>query len=648
MYLSNLKLWNFRRFGKDGLLDLESPDLDLNFTKGLNVLIGENDSGKTSIIDAIKLVLKTHSYEWLRITPEDFYKSAARFRIELRFDLLSDDEAKNFTEWLGWIGVGENAKAFLRLIYDVTKKLDDNRILPSDVRGGVDDEGYPLTAESREYLKVTYLKPLRNAQSELIPKKYSRLSQILQGHDAFKGQEETHHLVDLFSNFNTSIEKYFHGKDFDNLDLADQKGKELKCEIDRYVHSFYDKTKESQFSVVEGKLRTILEKLELSIKEEINPGLGTLNRLFMSSELLHLHKQNWDGVRLGLIEELEAHLHPQAQMRIIEFLQDENDSQLVLTTHSPNIGSKVKLSNLIICCNNSAFPMGNTYTNLSPADYSFLERFLDTTKANLFFAQGVIIVEGWAEELLLPYLAEKMKSLGIIENNLTDSGVSVVNISSTALLRFSSVFQRRVGNDTMNIPVSVITDFDFRPIEYEQTTMFCNALEKYLKKQKTENPKEFNEEEAKQVFRKNQKIVASYDQVEEKRKKEDKYNGQVVKTFVSPYWTLEYCIGLSPLLSPILFEALRQAGLEMESDGYSGKKIDVEWASFSSGKLQTSIAFDLYTEFIGYGKRISKSIIAQHFAQLLEQNTGITKTALEDDTSISYLMDAIKYASRQN
>ena len=184
MYLSNLKLWNFRKFGSISDFDIKKPDLDLNFKKGLNVLIGENDTGKSAIIDAIKLVLRTHSYEWLRVTDEDFFQDLKRFRIEIQFQDLADEEAKNFTEWLGWTGKGEKAKPFLRLIYDVTRK--DNKIFPSDVHAGVDNEGYQLNAEAREYLKVTYLKPLRDAKAEFVPKKNSRLSQILQGHDEFK------------------------------------------------------------------------------------------------------------------------------------------------------------------------------------------------------------------------------------------------------------------------------------------------------------------------------------------------------------------------------------------------------------------------------------------------------------------------------
>jgi putative ATP-dependent endonuclease of OLD family len=259
-----------------GEVDLESPHLNLDFTRGLNVLIGENDSGKSAIIDAIKLVLKTHAYEWIRITEDDFFEGSERFRIELRFDDFSDDEASHFTEWLGWVGEGEEAKPYLRLVFDVKRSVD--RIFPSDVRGGVDDQGSALSAEAREYLKVTYLKPLRDASSELIPKRNSRLSQIFQEHEAFKGQEEDHHLVQALNIFNDAIESYFEGRDGDGEILRDEKGKELKDKIDDYIHSFYSEVINTEIKVAEGSLKKILEALELSLEDEINPGLGTLNR----------------------------------------------------------------------------------------------------------------------------------------------------------------------------------------------------------------------------------------------------------------------------------------------------------------------------------------------------------------------------------
>lgn len=158
MYLQNIKLWNFRRFGAEGF-DIENPNLDLDFTKGLNVIIGENDSGKTAIIDAIKLVLKTHSYEYIKVEDKDFYHQSDRFRIELTFKELSDEEAKNFTEWLTWEGEGDNIIPILKVFYDVKRK--DDKIFPTDIKAGADNEGYSLTAEAREYLKITYLKTFK-------------------------------------------------------------------------------------------------------------------------------------------------------------------------------------------------------------------------------------------------------------------------------------------------------------------------------------------------------------------------------------------------------------------------------------------------------------------------------------------------------
>jgi putative ATP-dependent endonuclease of the OLD family len=118
--------------------------LDLKFTKGLNVVIGENDSGKTAIIDAIKLVLKTHSYDYIRVEDRDFYNEASRFRIELIFDDLTPNEAKNFTEWLGWTGTAEEAKPFLKLNYDVQRRAE--KIIAVDIKAGADEDGYQLTA----------------------------------------------------------------------------------------------------------------------------------------------------------------------------------------------------------------------------------------------------------------------------------------------------------------------------------------------------------------------------------------------------------------------------------------------------------------------------------------------------------------------
>ncbi len=316
MHLSNIKLWNFRKFGTDSeMLPSNPASLDLKFNKGLNVIIGENDSGKTAIIDAIKLVLRTHSFEYIRPDLRDFHGTTSRFRIELLFHDLIPDEAKNFTEWLGWesTGTGGEITPFLRVIYDVTRQGE--RIFPSDVKAGVNDDGYQLGADAREYLKTTYLKPLRDAENELIAKRNSRLSQILLGDTAFKGKDNDHELVKVFEELTEKVHQYFKGelaitaKEGQTETKPSQEGKAIKTKIDNYIKLFYGSNYETDFEFTSNDIKSILEKLTLSLKDEPHPGLGTLNRLFMAAEILHLNKNNCTGIRLGLVEEIEAHLH---------------------------------------------------------------------------------------------------------------------------------------------------------------------------------------------------------------------------------------------------------------------------------------------------------------------------------------------------
>ncbi len=635
MYLSRLKLWDFRKFGSASAFDLKTPNLDLPFNPGVNLLIGENDSGKTGIIDAIKLVLNTHSYESNRIDDLDFHSGKLRFRIECEFRDLKDAEAKNFIEWLSWDTVNGAPVPFLSVKLDVSRTND--RILFYDYRAGSDDEGYILTSEARSYLKATYLRPLRDARQELTPKKNSRLSQVLLSHDAFKTTPGVDHdFVTKVKELNNTILEFFEGKDGTGTALAagKQTGKELKEIIDGYLDQFWGR--KSKFGVNGDNIRNILESLFLIFENELNLGLGSHNLLCIAAELLHLQKTDWDGLRLGLIEEIEAHLHPQVQLQVIETLKQETNKsgvQLLLTTHSPNIGAKIPLSNLILCHNSKAFPMGENFTKLESTDYQFLERFLDTTKANLFFAKGVILVEGWGEELLLSSLANK---LGI---NLTKHGVSIVNIGNTAFLRYCKIFQRKTA-PSMDIPVAVLTDVDVQPLLAGKTKAIPdpanagNQIEQALTKEEIEV-----------------NIAASI------KVKEEKYTDQKVKGFISPFWTLEYCIALSPSLRKLFYKSVLQALREQKIDdgvktltSYDNAIADIDNHFINWTESGEEIAYKIMNQIltgantVGVAKaEISKSIIAQIFSKNLSES--IEDFALDAQPSIKYLLDAIRYAS---
>ena len=176
MYLSEVKFWNFRKYGTRGD-DPENPEpgLVLHLQQGLNVLIGQNDSGKTAIIDAIRYTLGTQSGEWIRYEETDFHcienSRANEFQIECIFRGFSATEAGPFLEWLGFEEVGDKKEYILHLRLRAQHKRDR---ITAQLRAGPDPLGVPIDGEARDRLRVTYLKPLRDAENELTPGRGSR------------------------------------------------------------------------------------------------------------------------------------------------------------------------------------------------------------------------------------------------------------------------------------------------------------------------------------------------------------------------------------------------------------------------------------------------------------------------------------------
>ena len=582
MHISELKLWNFRKYGGEDF-DLTKPHLVVPFKKGMNVLIGENDSGKTAIIDSIKYVLKTNAYESIRVQQDDFYNDSDHLRIELLIDDVTDSEASNFTEIMS--PREDGGLANLKLVLDVVRK--DGHIQAYEVKGGNDADGHSLTPLMKDNLRITYLKPLRDAENELTAKKNSRLSQILQSHELLKQNPdgEKHELIKIIEDANADIEAWF--EDDTGGDASHKKL--IKGVIDKFLKLFISDDAESQFLLADPTMKNILERLAISVVDSKNLGLGTLNRLFMATELLHLKKKG-DNLKVCLIEELEAHIHPQAQMKVISALQQEEGVQFILTTHSPNITSKVKLgkdndvNNTLMCNSNNVFPLGLGYTKLEKMDYKFLDTFLDVTKSNLFFAKGVILVEGWAEEILIPVIAAKM---GL---DLTQHEVSVVNVGSTAYLHFARIFMRQAAPE-MEVRCAIVTDLDVKP---------DTANKAQLEKEKR-------------------------DSIEGKLGKPLPTN---VTLCLAKEWTLEWCLFKSPVLS----ELFKDSVAVVHSKTTEFKK-DATTHCYKDS-FETKLADNLKK------RKLDKTAIALVLSEKIEESTLDFN---QQDEYIKYLLDSIRF-----
>jgi len=500
-----------------------------------------------------------------------------------------------------------------------------------DIKAGEDEESGVMSGEAKNKLRVTYLKPLRDAEYELAPRKGSRLSQILSAYEIFQKKDDARHpLEETMDKANLEVKDYFENKD----------GKKVSDAINlSYLQEFslLNNPLTSRFGIAQNDLGRILEKLELqglSKTNETNLGLGSNNLLFIAAEMLLLKKDSgYVGLKLSLIEEIEAHLHPQSQLNLIDFLNRQSTSlgfQSIISTHSNSLASKVDLNNLILCKNNNAYSLKSGETELVSGDYEFLRRFLDDTKANLFFANGVIIVEGDSENLILPALAE------FLGYPLHKHGVSIVNVGSTALLRYAKIFQRKEGNG-IGIKVSCITDRDIPPKE-------ANEFTYEVKRRKTgvvehvslvpDNRKTEDEYSPEEI----EKIVTD---------KKNKYGGGDVRVFLPNTWTLEYEIAKSCLRKAIhtaITIALITDNLEKPFNVEVIKeKLDEDRKRWEGEKKnENQIAVDIYSPL--ERKQVSKAVVAQIFSRFLFKSK-VDKAEILKDPHLKYLVEAIKYVT---
>lgn len=463
MYLATLKLWNFRKYGKaTNEIDINIPHLSVKFNSGLNLLIGENESGKSTIVDAIRLILHTQTYEYLKIYEDDFHNDSSDYRQKLRIECIfkgfNDSEAGQFLEWIGF---NTDNKYELRVWLEA-ERTSDNKII-YDIRAGADDTGTRMDSNAANRLRITYLKPLRDAETEMSAGKRSRFAQLLKSHSLFNltdEQKDAHTLVIASKQAKMEIESYFKptvGESSEQRQSPD--GEVITNAIKKYLNNFSGEYKDPNVTAMGTKLWQILQQLNLTVDQD-QTSLGVLNLLYMAAEMIMIEDDKSPCLRLVAIEELEAHLHPNYQMNVLRAIEQSKDMQFILTTHSTVVGASTKLDNLIICKDKAVYPIRD-YSNLGSDDKQFLGRFLEYTKANLFFCKGVIIVEGDSENLLVPAIAEI-----VLGRPLHSFGVSIVNVGSKALMRYAKIFEPKDGQQPINMKVALLYDGDVPTFEF--------------------------------------------------------------------------------------------------------------------------------------------------------------------------------------
>jgi putative ATP-dependent endonuclease of OLD family len=593
MYISEVYAAGFRCFSID-------KPLSLKLRRGLNILAGPNDSGKTAVIDAPRYLLWTRGDDYVRLEPSDFHVKSGGSReseliIRCTFDDLSADEESRFLEWCN--NEGGKLRLYVCLRGTLRKASGGGSYVVSQYRAGTDADGLPLDGDLREYLKATYLRPLRDAERELSPGRRSRLSRILgalpemakQSKPAATGGTAT--LIDIMKTAElavegnegvTNVQKHINKVYLDVLSFADDA---LSATLDLGSRQSFEQ---------------LLERLELYLNpqaghtERLARGLGYNNLLFMAAELLLLQSHP-EQVPFLLIEEPEAHLHPQHQTLFTHLLENktaapvEGDEsrqvQVLLTTHSPQLAANASLEAMILMVGHSAFSLALGKTKLAADDYAFLRRFLDATKANLFFARGVLIVEGDGENLLLPALARKLGK------PLSKHGVSIVNVGHRGLFRYSRILQRADGSRTP-IAVALLPDRDIPP-----------DVAKIMVGKSRATEGEYSPAE----------IASHIDKLTVNA-------GGSVKAFVSEQWTLEFDIARRPACARWMHQAVQLAKgrADMTHEQISAAAIaEVTAWQADATKTADEIAVSIYAPL--YKRQVSKAETAEQLAKILDE-----------------------------
>ena len=286
-----------------------------------------------------------------------------------------------------------------------------------------------------------------------------------------------------------------------------------------------------------------------------------------------------------------------------------------------------------------AFSLAEGETNLSEGDYRFLQRFLDVTKANLFFARGVIVVEGDGESILLPTLAR------FLGRDLTEHGVSVVNVGGTGLRRYARILQRRdATKGVFVIPTACLADMDVMPdcapaildlVASDADPIWASPRRKWRVK------KEFGATAAEQLVG----LAA-------KRAKLCVGDAQNVKTFVADEWTLEYDLAFAGLAEEVYIAAMIAANDDPLNDDKKKRdavEVDAQAAyqalvtlAAGSHDVLCSHVYEMFSS-----KRASKAIAAQYLAELLTDRKakGEIDAAWLTARLPNYIKEAVAYAT---
>lgn len=465
MNISKAYIKNFRNF----------EEFTVNFTSGFQTIIGENNIGKSNFYYAIRLILdKNLSYRDRYLSKKDFFNFTTldiNSHIVVSID-LSGEDLTSFPN-LHALNINNSTARITYVFAHKSKFLDNNEAYPEikieDFRWQLYGGGNSYSFEDLlalgqihfndiEGINLFYINAFRNIYNDIQGRSKSLLSQYCISRE--NSESELSELKDILNTSSTQLNSLdFIPNIKTNIETTHEKivGDNFSFPLSLEFKSEFDEDIWNQLNLhyQHGSQNIPIDLL----------GLGQKNIIYLSlfiSKLINEYNQH--ELNILLIEEPESHLHPQLQKILFSNLQGLVNIQAFMTSHSTHIASDCEYKNLNVIYKN----LENKVKSFSPFTSNilvdreplFLKRYLDATRSELFFASGVIFVEGMAEQFLIPIIAKEVYGIDLLEYN-----ISVVSIHC----RYFDPFLKLLQENGFEIPASVIIDGDETELEEGET-----------------------------------------------------------------------------------------------------------------------------------------------------------------------------------
>lgn len=495
LFISRVVIKNFRNF--------KNVDVCLGHKQ---IIIGENNVGKTNFLRALQLVLDPTLSDEDRMLQESDFNDSIKNPMENKEEILIEIYIDNY----------DQNKTILAVFQDATVMTEDGkevlkftyRFFPYINEGGVaeyqyniykgNDETKKFGSYERKYLNIKVVKALRDVEGEMRNSRTSPIQKMLKNY-AIDKQDLEHiaeeyrkngekilnldELVDLTNNINKRFGMVLGNNDFDvslrameinpakvlsslKLLMAQRNTTEISLGLnnilyismilqllqDKTIPSLIKAEKYMELSSIPGG-----EILKATYEESKN------GNYFLDDDISEIQQEKLytfmsknmpisKGVTILAIEEPEAHLHPVNQRLIYRDVIQNSSNSVLLTTHSTHITAIAPIDSIVHLHDDGERGTEIHATAAMPiSDGEFLdvERYLDVKRGEIYLGKAVLLVEGIAEEYLIPQFAN------LLGKPLDEKGIIVCNINCTNFTPYVKLLR------SLDIPYAVITDGDY-------------------------------------------------------------------------------------------------------------------------------------------------------------------------------------------